>query len=105
MQIVLDIPDRLGEQLQQFGDRLPELLERGLQDLLSEKYIPSFLGDQEIIRVLASQPTPELQARMSQLLAQNKAGQLSPQEETELDRYLTLEHLVRLAKAQAMANL
>jgi hypothetical protein len=115
MQIVLDIPDRLGEQLQQFGDRLPELLERGLQDLLSEQYIPSFLGDQEIIRVLASQPTaeqilaihpsPELQARMSQLLAQNKTGQLSPQEETELDRYLTLEHLVRLAKAQAMANL
>jgi hypothetical protein len=42
---------------------------------------------------------------MSQLLAQNKAGQLSPQEETELDRYLTLEHLVRLAKAQAMAKL
>jgi hypothetical protein len=57
MQIVLDIPDRLGEQLQQFGDQLPELLERGLQNLLSEQYIPSFLGDQEIIRVLASQPT------------------------------------------------
>jgi hypothetical protein len=115
MQIILDIPDHLEAQLQQFGDRLPELLERGLQELLSEQYLPSFLGDREIIKILASQPTaeqilaihpsPELQARMSQLLAQNKSSQLSPQEETELDRYLTLEHLVRLAKAQAITNL
>ncbi len=115
MQIVLEIPDRLGAQLQQFGDRLPELLERGLQELLSDRYVPNLLGDREIIKILASQPTAEqilaihpsseLQARMSQLLAQNKADQLSPQEETELDRYLTLEHLVRLAKAQAMTTL
>jgi hypothetical protein len=112
MQIVLDIPDHLGEQIQQFGDRLPELLERGLQELLSEQYSPCFLGDKEIISILASQPTAEqllairpteeLQARMSQLLAQNKAGHLTPQEESELNHYMTLEHLVRLAKAQAM---
>jgi hypothetical protein len=115
MQIVLEIPDRLGEKLQQFSDRLPELLERGLQQLISEQYSPNFLGDREIISILASQPTPEqiltihpspeLQARMSQLLDRNKAGQLSTQEEIELDRYLTLEHLVRLAKATAMTNL
>ena len=115
MQIILEIPDRLGAQLQQFEDRLPELLERGLQELLSDRYVPNFLGDRDIIITLASQPTaeqilaihpsPELQARMSQLLAQNKTAQLSPQEETELDHYLTLEHLVRLAKAQAMTTL
>ena len=115
MQIVLEIPDQLGAQLQQFGDRLPELLERGLQELLSDQYEPNLLGDREIITTLASQPTaeqilaihpsPDLQARISHLLSQNKAGQLSPQEKTELDRYLTLEHLVRLAKAQAMATL
>jgi hypothetical protein len=115
MQIVLEISERLGVQLAQFEDRLPEVLERGLQELLSEQYLPNFLGDREIISVLASQPTaeqilainpsPELQARMSQLLAQNKAGQLSSQEETELDRYLTLEHLVRLAKAQAITSI
>jgi hypothetical protein len=87
MQIILDIPDHLEAQLQQFGDQLPELLERGLQELLSEQYLPSFLGDREIIKVLASQPTaeqilaihpsPELQARMSQLLAQNKTNQVN----------------------------
>jgi hypothetical protein len=115
VQITLDIPDHLGEQLKQFGDRLPELLERGLQELVNEQKPGNSLGDQENISVLASQPTPEkllairpspeLQDRMSYLLSQNKAGQLSPAEETELDRYMTLEHLVRLAKAQAMANI
>ena len=49
MQIVLEIPDQLGAQLQQFGDRLPELLERGLQELLSDRYVPNLLGDREII--------------------------------------------------------
>jgi hypothetical protein len=37
MQIVLEIPERLGAQLAQFGDRLPEVLERGLQELLSDR--------------------------------------------------------------------
>jgi hypothetical protein len=35
------------------------------------------------------------------LLDQSKAGALSPQEEKELERYLLVEHLVRLAKAYA----
>jgi len=33
MQIILEIPDRLGEQLQQLADRLPEALDRALQEL------------------------------------------------------------------------
>ena len=52
-------------------------------------------------QVLAIRPSPELQARVSELLSRNKEGELSRQEETELERYLTLEHLVRLAKAHA----
>jgi hypothetical protein len=28
MQITIEVPDRLGEQLQQLGDRLPEALDR-----------------------------------------------------------------------------
>ncbi|MFM9264059.1 hypothetical protein [Tychonema sp. BBK16] len=45
--------------------------------------------------------TPALQARMSALLDRNKSGNLSRLEEVELDRYLLLEHWVRLAKAHA----
>jgi hypothetical protein len=64
-----------------------------------------------ILEVLASQPTPEqvlaihpspaLQERVSDLLYRSKNGQLSPGEESELERYLMLEHLVRLAKAHS----
>ena len=52
-------------------------------------------------QVLAISPSPELQARVSALLMRNKRGKLASQEEAELERYLTLEHLVRLTKAYA----
>jgi len=56
-------------------------------------------------QVLAIRPSPELQARVSELLGRSKEGELSRQEETELERYLTLEHLVRVAKAHAHKQL
>jgi hypothetical protein len=43
--------------------------------------------------------------RISDLLWRSKEGTLLPQEATELDRYLVLEHLVRLAKAHAAKRL
>ncbi len=114
MQITFEVPDSLGEKLQQFYDRLPEVLERGIQELLNEQS-NQFQNEREIVELLASQPTPEqilairptpnFQARMSDLLNQSKAGTLSRQDEMELDRYLALEHLVRLAKAHAYRQL
>lgn len=122
MQITIEVPDRLGEQLQQLGDRLPEALvriasdvaDRALQELTPTKNI-AYQDDRQIVELLASQPSPEvvlairptpaLQARMSELLEQNKSGTLTRSEEVELDRYLLLEHWVRLAKAHAYKNL
>jgi phage terminase Nu1 subunit (DNA packaging protein) len=110
MQITIEVSDELGQQLQQFRDRIPELLERGLQELLYE-HPATFMDDQEIMALLASQPTPaqvlairpspEFQTHVSDLLAQSKAGTLAQKGEAELERYLALEHLVRLAKAHA----
>jgi hypothetical protein len=114
MQIILDVPDSVGEKLQQLGDRLPEVVAQVLQELPTADVIP-YPGDQSIIERLASQPSPEeilslrpapaLQARMSELLALSKANTLTVNEETELNRYLFLEHLVRLAKAHAYKRL
>ena len=42
---------------------------------------------------------------MSELLERNKSGSLSRTEEAELDRYLLLEHWIRLAKAHAYKQL
>ncbi|WP_333371083.1 hypothetical protein [Microcoleus sp. N9_B4] len=114
MQIILEVPDILGEKLQQLGDRLPEALDRALRELAPAETI-SYQDDRQIVELLASQPSPEeilairptpaLQARMSQLLDRNKSGTLSGREEVELDRYLLLEHWVRLAKAHAYKRL
>jgi hypothetical protein len=108
MQIILEVPDRLGKKLQQLGDRLPEALDRLLQEIPE---IISYQDDRQIVELLASQPSPEailairptpaLQNRMSELLDRNKISTLSRIEEAELDRYLLLEHWVRLAKAHA----
>jgi predicted transcriptional regulator len=116
MQITIEVPDRLGEQLQQLGDRLPEALDRAVQELApTGTGTTTYQDDSQIVELLASQPSPEvvlairptpaLQARMSELLEQNKAGTLTRSEEVELDRYLLLEHWVRLAKAHAYKNL
>jgi 16S rRNA C1402 (ribose-2'-O) methylase RsmI len=122
MQITIEVPDRLGEQLQQLGDRLPEALIHALQELTSTETTTyqddspgETLRERQIVELLASQPSPEvvlairptpaLQARMSELLAQNKSATLTRSEEVELDRYMLLEHWVRLAKAHAYKNL
>ena len=110
MQITIDVPNQLGRRLQRFQHRLPEVLEQGLSVLASEE-VDSDLDEGEIMALLTSQPTPEqvlairpspaLQQRMSDLLQHNKEGGLSRTQEAELERYLMLEHLVRLAKAYA----
>ena len=114
MQITVEVPDRLGKQLQPFRDRLTEILERGLRELSVEK--PRQFKDEEDIlsllaqkpapeQVIALRPTPEFQERVSELLQRNKADGLSQQEDAELNRYLMLEHFVRLAKAHAYQEL
>lgn len=110
VEMTIQVPDALSGKLREVQDRLPEILDRGLRDLLAET--SEVIQDERmIIEVLASQPTvdqvlqlrpsAELQARASELLAQSKQGMLSPQEAAELERYLLLEHLVRMAKAHA----
>jgi hypothetical protein len=114
-QITIDIPDDLAQRLQQFQSQLPQVLELGLHELQSQQRSANFLDEQDIILLLASQPTPEqilairpspeFQTRVSDLLAQSKAGTLTAKGEAELERYLTLEHLVRMAKTHALAQL
>jgi hypothetical protein len=114
VEITIQVPDDLGQELQQVRDRLPEVLARGLREVLAERF--DVYGDeQHVIEVLASQPTPEeilalhptpaLQERVSNLLRRNKHEGLTVEERAELDRYLVLEHLVRVAKARAFERL
>ena len=51
--------------------------------------------------VIAFRPSQAAQERVEDLLAREKEGDLSAAEKSELDHYLHLEHLMRLAKARA----
>jgi hypothetical protein len=51
--------------------------------------------------VIAFRPSEESQERVADLLAREKNGELTPSERSELDHYLQIEHLMRLAKARA----
>ncbi len=47
------------------------------------------------------QPSEVVRERVADLILREKIGDLSTDEKAELDHYLTLEHLLRLAKARA----
>lgn len=51
--------------------------------------------------VIDFRPSEESQARVEDLLAREKDNELSSAEKSELDHYLQIEHLLRLAKARA----
>ena len=55
--------------------------------------------------LVSFQPSEKTKARVADLLHRRKTGEISPDEETELDHYLELEHLMRLAKARARERL
>jgi len=66
---------------------------------------------EEIIDFIAAGTTPEslidfqpsevVRERVANLIFREKTGDLSTDEKAELDHYLMLEHLLRLAKARA----
>jgi len=114
MEITVQVPDALGQRLRRYQERLPEVLERGLREVVAESS-GAFQDESGVLEVLASEPAPnqvlalhpsaQLQARVADLLDSGKHGELSPADEAELERYLAVEHLVRLAKAHAYKRL
>ncbi len=112
--ITFEIPDELAERLRPVQDRLPHILELGLRELNAAQE-SGFQGAAEVLEFLAGLPTPEetlalrpstaMQARLTELLEKNQAGELTPSEQVEWEQYAYLEHLVRLAKSRAMLKL
>lgn len=112
--ITLEIPDELVEQAEIFQAQLDALVRQRVDPIavVNEAFEPEV---QQIVAVLANQPTPQaildiqpsprLQARVSTLLDRNKAAQLTQAETSELERYLFIDHLVRMAKAFALQRL
>ena len=55
--------------------------------------------------VVAFHPSETTKARVADLIHREKTTGLSPDETAELDHYLQLEHVMRLAKARARSYL
>jgi hypothetical protein len=51
--------------------------------------------------VIAFRPSEATRARVAELLSRDKTGGLTADEASELEHYLQLEHIMRLAKARA----
>jgi hypothetical protein len=52
-------------------------------------------------KVIAFRPSTQMQSRVSALMLKEKMGQLTVEEKAELDNYMVIEHLMRMAKAKA----
>lgn len=64
-----------------------------------------FLASLSPRRVLAYKASPKAQARVNSLMEKTKIGSLTAEENAEMERYMTVEHIVRLAKAKALQKL
>jgi len=111
LELTIQVPETLAEELSAVHNRLPEVLAYRLQQLPP---IPNEIY-QSILEFLVSQPSPEevlkfgptpaVQARVNELLAKNRTGTLTPAETRELDEYVRINHLITLLKARALPYL
>ena len=102
--ISIQVSDELAEQLAGLGDRLPELLALSLRQpalpAYVYRYIVDFLASEPSQEQLAGfGPTPEMIERLQTLLARETAGELTREEQTELDEYERIEHVIVMIKA------
>ena len=63
--------------------------------------IAAFIASVSPEKVIAFRPAPATQQRVEALIFKEKNAHLTAEEKAELDDYMTLEHLMRMAKARA----
>jgi hypothetical protein len=112
--ITLSLPDDLASQIRAQHQQLPKILELGLRELNAGAQ-SGFDGAADVLELLAALPSPEeilnlrpsprLAARVAELIEKSRAGELTPLDEEDWERYEYLEHLVRMAKAAAQLRL
>jgi hypothetical protein len=111
MQITIDVPDHVAVS---FKEDFPQILALGLREINAN---PStgFSGLTEILEFLAKLPSPQevldlhlapdLQEEIDSLLEKNRTQGLSQSDRLLWQHYEFVEHLVRLAKAQALLKI
>lgn len=68
--------------------------------------IVEFIADNTApAKLIAFRPSARTRSRVADLVAREKAGALTRDESSELDHFLEIEHLMRLARARARQRL
>ena len=68
--------------------------------------LADFLASMNPDKILAFRTSKKLQSRLEQLLEKNKRPKgLTQTEQSEVEQFMLLEHIVSLAKASALKNL
>ncbi|OIN88201.1 MAG: hypothetical protein COS37_04175 [Anaerolineae bacterium CG03_land_8_20_14_0_80_58_20] len=111
IEMTMRVPNNLAPKLRRMSKWLPAVLELSLAGFKT----PAAQTATEVIGFLSKGPSPKQvaeykvtersQQRLRRLLALNKSGLLSTEEQSELDEIETLEHLVVLLKARASEQL
>ena len=66
-----------------------------------DEIIELFANGSSPERIISFKPSQESQERVKVLLEKNREGNLTREEEAELDEFGLIEHLMRLVKARA----
>jgi hypothetical protein len=72
-----------------------------MQTLKAYEEVAEFIASVNPAKVLAFRPSEETRQRVSELIEREKNEQISAEEKSELDYYMQLEHLMRMAKILA----
>jgi hypothetical protein len=117
--ITLNISDDLAQRLQPYSEYIPTILELGLYQFVpnpAQMFHPDRYAELDmVVKFLQNSPLPEevialrlskgLQAYLQELLEKNRGEGLTEAENKWWERFEQVEHLVRLAKAKAFAEL
>jgi hypothetical protein len=114
MPITVTIADELADRLRPYEAQFSEILEFGIREWRARSEA-GYNGLSSVLEklaalpnpeeVLALRPSPPLQVRLDDLLEKNRTTGLTPIDQREWDNYQYLEHLVRLAKINAIRKL
>jgi len=69
-----------------------------LKNYKASEEVADFIAMTDPAKVLAFRPSKETQERVSDLIEREKNSEISNEEKSELDYYMHLEHLMRMAK-------
>ncbi len=108
VQVMMQLPDQLAEQIMPVRRWLPVVLELGLARLktpaaqTSAEIVDFLLGNPTTDEVMGYHASDRSQGRLQRLFALNSAGLLSEDEQAELTELERLEHIIVMLKTELL---